>query len=337
MRKGICCAGNMIVDICYPVTSWPKQGELTHITGGISMSTGGSVCNTVCDLAALDPSLPLYAAGVAGHDAEGDLILAELGRYGNIDLSGVRRGGRTAFTVVMNDLQTGERTFFYHSGAAERFGEAEIELDAINASILHVGYALLLPELDSEDAEYGTKLARLFHNARAKGMKTSLDVVSEAGERFAKVVSPALRFCDYCVINELEAQRISGVPLRDENGLLLRENLPAALSRLRELGVKEWAVIHCPELGCGMDSGGAYFECASLLLPDGWIKGTVGAGDAFCAGVLYAAHEGLGIEVALRLGSCAAAASLSSGSASGAVGPAGEMLALEKTFPRRKF
>ena len=40
MRKGICCAGNMIVDITYPIETWPKQNELTHITEGIQNSTG---------------------------------------------------------------------------------------------------------------------------------------------------------------------------------------------------------------------------------------------------------------------------------------------------------
>ena len=54
MKKGICCAGNMIVDITYPIETWPKQNELTHITEGIKQSTGGSVCNTISDLARLD-------------------------------------------------------------------------------------------------------------------------------------------------------------------------------------------------------------------------------------------------------------------------------------------
>ncbi len=43
MKKGICCAGNMLVDITYPIETWPKQNELTHITEGIESSTGG--CN----------------------------------------------------------------------------------------------------------------------------------------------------------------------------------------------------------------------------------------------------------------------------------------------------
>ena len=59
----------MIVDITYPIETWPKQNELTHITEGITRSTGGSVCNTISDLARLDPALPLVASGFAGHDA----------------------------------------------------------------------------------------------------------------------------------------------------------------------------------------------------------------------------------------------------------------------------
>ena len=60
-----------------------------------------------------------------------------------------------------------------------------------------------------------------------------------------------------------------------------------------------------------MDTNGVYTECGRLNYPDGWIKGTVGAGDAFCAGVLCGAEMGLPIGEAVRLGNCAAVASLS--------------------------
>ena len=82
----------------------------------------------------------------------------------------------------------------------------------------------------------------------------------------------------------------------DRNGVHMGhyfiENMKVALKKLHELGVSTWAVIHCPEIGCGMDADGNYHEFKSLKLPKGYIKGTVGAGDAFCAGVLYAAERG---------------------------------------------
>ena len=328
MKKGICCAGNMIVDITYPIETWPKQNELTHITEGIQNSTGGSVCNTITDLARLDPKLPLVASGFAGHDAEGDFILQEMGKYPNIDLSMVQRDGRTSFTAVMSNNQTKERTFFQHAGANAYYGEEHIDWDKLDVDIFHIGYILLLPALDAPDDEYGTKMARLLHRAQKAGMKTSIDVVSEAGERFARLVTPALKYSDYCVINELEAQQTTGVQLRDEDGTLHVENMEAALRKLKELGVSSWAVIHCPEVGCGIDEKGDYYEVPSLKLPKGWIKGTVGAGDAFCAGILYAAEMDMPMDQALKLGACSAAASLSEVSASDGVKTAEEVLKL---------
>ena len=328
MKKGICCAGNMLVDITYPIETWPKQNELTHITEGIQSSTGGAVCNTITDLARLDPTLPLVASGFAGHDAEGEFMLQEMSKYPNIDLSMVRRDGRTSFTAVMSNNQTKERTFFQHAGANAYYGEEHIDWDKLDVDIFHIGYILLLPHLDEEDAQYGTKMARLLHRAQKQGMKTSIDVVSESGDRFARLVTPALKYSDYCVINELEAQQTTGICLRDDDGVLHIENMPAALKKLKDLGVSTWAVIHCPEVGCGMDEDGNYWEVPSLKLPKGYIKGTVGAGDAFCAGILYAAEMEMPMEQALKLGACSAAASLSEVSASDGVKTAAEVLAL---------
>lgn len=328
MKKGICCAGNMLVDITYPIETWPKQNELTHITEGIESSTGGAVCNTISDLARLDPNLPLVASGFAGHDTEGDFMLREMGKYPNIDLSMVRRDGRTSFTLVMSNNQTKERTFFQHAGANAFYGEEHIHWDKLDVDILHIGYILLLPALDAPDGEYGTKMARLLHRAQGKGIKTSIDVVSESGDRFAKLVIPALKYTDYCVINELEAQQTTGVRLRDEDGTLHMENMPVALAKLKELGVSTWAVIHCPEVGCGIDEKGEYFAVPSLKLPAGYIKGTVGAGDAFCAGILYAAEMDMTMAEALKLGVSTAAASLSEVNASDGVKTVKEVMKL---------
>lgn len=332
MKKGICCAGNMIVDITYPIAAWPRQGELTHITEGIQNSTGGSVCNTISDLARLDPTLHLVASGYAGYDAEGDFILQEMGKYPNIDLSQVRRNGRTSFTAVMSNNQTKERTFFQHAGANAYYGEKDIALDALDVDIFHIGYILLLPALDAEDSEHGTKMASLLHKVQKMGIKTSIDVVSEAGDRFAKLVIPALKYTDYCIINEIEAQQSTGIALRDEKNALIKENLPIALKKLKEFGVSTWAVIHCPELGCGIDESGNYWEVPSLKLPAGYIKGTVGAGDAFCAGILYAAEMDMAMPDALKLGACTAAASLSAVSASDGVKTVDEVSKLYELY-----
>ena len=310
-KKGIAVAGNMIVDMLYPIDGFPKPGELTTITADATRSTGGCLCNDILDLAALDPELPLTALGRVGEDEAGDFVLEKLRERPNISLAQIRRHGTTSYTLVMADEVSKQRSFYQCRGANADFCEADIDWDRLDVDMLHIGYILLLDALDAPDGEYGTKMARLLHTARQRGIKTSIDVVTEASERFGRIISPALRYTDYCIINEVEAQATTGVRLTREDGLLRREALPEALGRLKELGVSTWAVIHSPEGGFGLDENNAYVEVPSLKLPQGYIKGSVGAGDAFCSGVLYAAWKGLPLAQAIELGTASAACSLS--------------------------
>lgn len=331
-KRGICAAGNLIVDITYPIEQWPRQSELTTITEGITRTVGGAVCNVITDLARLDPSLPLEAVGVIGEDPEGEFILEQLGAHENVDVSLLKRKGKTSFTAVMSENNTKKRTFFQYRGANALFDEACVEWDRMNGEILHVGYILLLDALDQRDEEYGTKMARLLAEARRHGIRTSIDVVSETGERFRTLVPPAMKYTDYCIINELEAQQITGVLLRDEEERLYAEHMEEALGRMKELGVSAWAVIHCPEGGYGLDEKGGFVSLSSLRLPEGYIKGSVGAGDAFCAGVLYGAHKKWSLEESIRLGICTAAASLSEPGATEGVGSLEDVMKLEEKF-----
>ena len=315
MGKGICVAGNMIVDIIYPTKGWPEQGQLVHILDGISRATGGAVCNTIIDLAKLDKDMPLYAMGRIGKDAEGDLILEKLKEHANIDVQNVIQEGISAITLVLSDVISKERTFFTYLGANAQFDVDDIDWDHLDCDILHIGYILLLNALDQQDPEYGSRMARLLCKAQEHGIKTSIDVVSEASDRFCKLVPPALKYSDYCIINEIEAAQTTGIELRDADDKLIYENLPKALTRMKEMGVSTWAVIHAREGGFGIDENGNYIAKESLCLPEGYIKGSVGAGDAFCAGVLCGAEHGETLEDSIVLGIASAAASLSEANA----------------------
>ena len=310
-KKGIAVAGNMIVDILYPINGMPKPGELTTITADASRSSGGALCNDILDLALLDPQLPLVALGRVGKDPEGDFVMDKLRAHDNIDLQHVIFEGSTSMTLVMADEITKQRTFYHSRGGNAKFCEADIPWEKLDVDMLHIGYILLLDALDEEDTEYGTKMARLLHTAQERGIKTSIDVVSEAGDRFRRLVCPAMRYTDYCIINELEASATTGVELRTEEGKLLKENMPEALKKMKELGVSTWAVIHCPEVGFGLDENDNLVEVPSLKLPEGWIAGTVGAGDAFCSGVRYGAWKGMDLKSAIELGTASAVCSLS--------------------------
>lgn len=309
-KKGIAVAGNMIVDLLYPINGMPKPGELSTITEESTRTSGGCLCNDIIDLAKLDRELPLVALGRAGNDSEGEFVMDKLREYPNIDLQYIKREGATSFTLVMADKVSKQRTFYHYRGGNAAFCEDDIPWDALDVDILHIGYILLLDTLDEPDGQYGTKMARLLHKAQERGIKTSIDVVTEAGERFKKLVCPAMRYTDYCVINESEASSTTGVELRKADGTLLHANFPIALQKMKEMGVSTWAVIHCPELGCGLDENGRYIEVPSLDIPRSWIAGTVGAGDAFCSGILYGAWKGMDLQGALEMATASATCSL---------------------------
>ena len=62
-------------------------------------------------------------------------------------------------------------------------------------------------------------------------------------------------------------------------------------------------MIHCPRCGYGYDCRtDAFVSVPSLHLPEGYIKGTNGAGDAYCSGILYGAYQGMTLEESMILG-----------------------------------
>lgn len=309
-KNGIAIAGNMIVDKIKTIACYPTPQNLTHILN-IELSLGGAVNNMVIDLALIDPALPLMAIGHVGSDPEGRLILDTLQQYPNVDVSLVSQGGVTAFTDVMSEQRTRQRTFFAYSGADALLKPKDFKFAQMRAKILHAAYILLLPGLDAPDETYGTMMARTLHDARKAGLKTSIDVVSEEGDRYKKLVPPALRYTDYCIINELEAAKTVGIPVRDPNGALLEDHIPAIMAALKAMGVATWVCVHCPEAGFGLDEQGRFYKVPSLKLSMEYIKGTVGAGDAFCSGILFGANAGWTLERSLLFAAGSAAASLS--------------------------
>ena len=141
-------------------------------------------------------------------------------------------------------------------------------------------------------------------------MKTSVDMVSEQSSRASGIVSAALKYADYCAINEVEAEAGTGVKLPEEGPT--ESWAKEALQKMKEKGVTTWAVIHCPRCGYGYDCRtDAFVSVPSLHLPEGYIKGTNGAGDAYCSGILYGAYQGMTLEESMILGTACAACSLS--------------------------
>ncbi len=318
-RNCIAVAGSVIVDKINEISAYPSLGELTQIRG-IQNAIGGCVPNVGVDLKKISPKLTISAVGCIGDDAEGTFVTETLSASG-LDVSGlgVIKGEKTSFTDVMS-IPGGQRTFFTYPGASAKFGVDDINFDAMDAKILHLGYFLLLQKVDDGDG------IKILQKALEYGIETSIDLVSENSDRYSLVL-PCLPYTDYLIINELEAGNLAGIEPTDEN-------LYAIAKKLKDLGVRKKVIIHKPDCSvCCSDEGVS--ALGSYILPEGYIQGTTGAGDAFCAGALIGIYNGWSDMQIMEFASGCAVMALGSADATSGMKTEQEIKDLCKAFDRR--
>lgn len=331
VRSGILAGGNWIVDKLKFVDTWPQQDALANILSE-SIGNGGGPFNVLVDLARLGAPFPLAGVGLIGADSDGQWISAECARH-RINSSQLQAHptAHTSYTDVMTVKSTGRRTFFHQRGANAFLGDEHFNFNDTSAKNFHLAYLLLLDRLDQPDAELGTVAARMLQRAQKAGCQTSIDVVSEDSYRFKELVLPALPFVDYCFLNEFEIVRTTGVEITQKQGIDLTA-LKTAAGMLIQAGVRKWVIVHFPGGAYALGRDGQLHFQGSLAIPPSKIVGTVGAGDAFAAGVLYGLHEEQSIETALHYGVCVAASCLAGAGASDGVCSLKECLALAGTY-----
>lgn len=294
MRTGIAVAGSILVDKLNEIPAYPREGELTQIRTA-SLAAGGCVPNVAADLKKLSPTLEITALGKIAADEAGRFVSEQLKKHG-VETSLIKSDGdKTSFTEVMS-VSGGQRTFFTYAGASARFGYEDVPFERLNAKMLHLGYFLLLDKVDGGDGE------RILKRATECGIKTSIDLVSENSDRYSLVL-PCLKYTDNLIINEVEAGNLTGIEPDTAN-------MKRIVEKLKGLGVKERVIVHCPEYGVCLSEDG-FTVVPSYDLPKGFIQGTTGAGDAFCAGALTAIYEEKSDGEILRFASACAVATLS--------------------------
>lgn len=318
-RKGIAVAGSVILDKINEISAYPAAGQLTQISG-LSKAIGGCVPNVALDLKKICPHLPIRAIGKIGEDAEGEYVLQVLSE-GSVDTTGLVKaaGQATSFTDVMS-IPGGQRTFFTYPGASADFGCDDIDWDNLDSKMLHLGYFLLLQKVDDGDG------LEILKKASDAGIITSIDLVTENSDRY-ELVLPCLPYTDHLIINEAEAGKLTGIVPE-------AANLEAMARALKAMGVRKTVVIHMPELAvCLSDSGCTLLP--SYDLPKGYIKGTTGAGDAFCAGALVGLYEGWDDLHILEFASACAVMALGAADATSGLKTQEEIVAFCSQFGRK--
>lgn len=334
-RSGILAGGNFIIDYVKMIDSYPQQDMLSNIISETS-SNGGGPYNVLKDLAAMKAPFPLEAAGLVGKDSNGDWILRDCTSAG-IDTQQLRQTDRapTSYTDAMTVASTGRRTFFHQRGANALLGESEFDFTRTTARIFHLGYLMLLDEMDRQLPDGGTVAARVLAKAKQGGLVTTVDIVSTENPAFRAIAEAALPFTDYLLINEIEAGKVAGMDLRDGSRVRVDATRGAARALLAK-GVGKQVVIHFESGAVVADHSGEVVLQGSLKLPADFIVGATGAGDAFAAGYLFGIHEQMTTPDRLRLAMCTAAACLTNPTPSLGLRPVAECLRYADEFGFRE-
>lgn len=283
-------------------------GQAEREVSSAELTLGGS--GALMARAAARLGLRTAFVGLVGDDRAADVVLAMLSEVG-VDVSGARRDSsqHTALTVVFVQ-PGGDRAILTSPGSLPAFGPEHVDEHLLTrSSHVHVASLFLQPRLSEA-------LPALLATARRAGATTSLDTNDDPTGRWALDRRSLLGVVDYLLPNEREAVALAfGPSARHE------DPLPAA----RELaGFGPTVVVKRGADGASaVVPGQGRMSVLSARLDEpisglGELVDTVGAGDAFDAGLVAGLATGRDLRGALRM--AVAVGTLSTRGAGGAQG-----------------
>ncbi len=331
-RTGIIAGGNWIIDHIKLIEVYPQEERLANIQMEFT-GNGGAPFNLLVTLFKMGTNIPLEGIGVIGDDENGKIIREEC-KSMSINSEQLRetRDVATSYTDVMTVRSTGKRTFFHYRGTNALLDKTYFDFSKTEAKIFHFGYLLLLDGLDAIESDGLTGAAHVLKMAKSKGLLTSVDIVSEQSNRYKEIIPPALPFVDILFLNEFETEMSTGVCILDKEGALVVEKGFHAAELLLSLGILQWVIIHFSSGAIAMSKQGERIYQKGICVPVESIKGTVGAGDAFAAGVLAGLHENWNMKQCLISGVSVAASSLQDFTSTGSIRPWKDCMKLGTDF-----
>lgn len=136
-----------------------------------------------------------------------------------------------------------------------------------------------------------------------------MELASVATDTIARLVRPCLPLLDFLIINDVQIGALAGVTTASEGSTNVAACRRAARQVL-DAGAMDLVVVHFPDGAIALTRSGEVLAKSSVRVPAEEIAGANGAGDAFAAGILYAALERWTLADALALAHAVAAASL---------------------------
>lgn len=314
-RSGIVLAGTIVLDIVHMIDNWPDEEQIAFIRQTIE-APGGPPHNAAAGLVKLGAPFPVSMICLVGDDAAADTFTAKARELG-LDTAGVIRvaGQTTDVTHVMTSLATGRRTFFFRPGANGTMSAEQMLPPDDSARIFYLGSPGISTSMDASD---GWRAA--LRAARARGFKTAMELCPIPPDQQARQVQPCLPLLDYFVINDSEAEAVTGISVTKAGRLDIAAAQRAARALL-DRGVSALVSIHHPDGAVALRASGETTFAPSVNVPRAEIVGTVGAGDAFYAGMLLGIHQDWPLDKCLALANASAATSLHSATTSSSIRP----------------
>ncbi len=291
----VLCAGIIVADhVCTPITHVPAAGELV-LADGMLLTIGGCAANAAVDLAKM--GVRASVVGRVGKDIFGRIV-TDLLREAGVDTSLVRasQSADTSQTLIVN-VAGQDRRFIHTFGANAEFSAADIVVGTLRVPsardgtlrvpttlprVIYLGGYLVMPSLKQEE------LAPLFAEARAKGVKTVLDVVVPRPGAYVAQLDKLLPHVDVFLPNNHEGELITG-----------QSNPLEQAEFFRRMGAGT-VVITMGGEGALLVQDGLRLRTGVFAVP--YVDGS-GGGDAFDAGFIFGLLHGKGPEDCLRLAS----------------------------------
>jgi sugar/nucleoside kinase (ribokinase family) len=290
MKKlDIAIAGEINLDlILYGLpTELPVEREL--LASDFQLTLGSSSAILAHNLAVLGAQVGFITrVGInPAADSLGSIALDRLNESG-VDLSHVTRSNGSATTGVTIILPHGAtRRRFTYPGVMAEMSRADLDYEYLaSARHFHLSSLFLHRGLEKD-------LPQLFRDLKRDGLTISLDTNDDPEDRWEGVLHELLDYVDILLPNENEILKIAR-----------RNNLDEALTALS-------AKVPAIAVKCGKSGAVVQVENKRIVVPGVTVTpvDTIGAGDSFNSGFLFAFLRGASYEEAARAGNITGALS----------------------------
>ncbi|MGD0612711.1 MAG: sugar kinase [Anaerolineales bacterium] len=294
-------AGEINPDLILNGDVVPRFGQLEQLVDSATLSIGSSSAIFSCGTSRL--GLKTAFIGVCGDDLFGHFMLEEMTRR-QVDVSPVivDQSGQTGLSVNLN--RGNDRAILTLVGCMASLRADQVP-DSLLAKARHVHVASYFLQTALKPG-----LPDLFRRARALGLSVSLDPNFDPSGEW-RGFDELLSLVDVFLPNQREALGLTGTATAEQALAALARKCPTVAVKLGEEGA--------------IAARGAETARAAAIQME--VVDTVGAGDSFDGGFLYAWLNGWNLERGLRL--AVACGSLSTRSAGGTTGQA----TLEEVLP----